>query len=235
MTNSGQWCPATLIIKPCFHIGGTSPSSHLGAMSAEISVRCTLTDHEQVLETVKFPPGIYRGFDFVADLQKSHDVRCHCATRIHRVYKVERRQFAVYDSEEEEEELPIETSLIDPFDFMSEHFPTQPYKVIVNILCDAAPPLSPISSPSSNSAGSNLKRSRSSQNDSSSNCEHKQKRARTRPFSPISLTSSSRRASNSFDRLEPPYPSFDFSDSLTQPDIAFIDKTQCLLELPDRF
>ncbi|KAJ6507421.1 hypothetical protein C8R47DRAFT_1239438 [Mycena vitilis] len=101
-------------------------------MSDEIRVLCNISGHDQRLENIKFRPGIYRGYEFIFDLQSSHDAYCTCEARIDRVYKVE-REFPAELNEEPEEEI----SLIGQYDSMLEHFPRQPYKRLVNITCDA--------------------------------------------------------------------------------------------------
>ncbi|KAJ6594614.1 hypothetical protein B0H19DRAFT_1247275 [Mycena capillaripes] len=203
-------------------------------MVDEIRVLCALTDHEEVLETIKFRPGVYYGYEFLRDLQKSHDTRCGCGTRIQRMYKVERDSPPEWD-DEPEEILATEISLIGQSDSMLEHFPPHPYKIMVNLMCDAAPPLSPISSSPTSSTGS--KRTRSWSADSTSDGGNEQKRAKTRSPSPLSLISSSRKHSldPSITRLELPYTRFDFPYSCSRPEIAFADKTHFILGLPARF
>ncbi|KAJ6507406.1 hypothetical protein C8R47DRAFT_93174 [Mycena vitilis] len=202
-------------------------------MNDEISVRCTLAAHPDIRRTINLSTSAYRGHEFIADLQVTHDKDCSCDLRIERLYKVEREFPADWDEEGERDSV-TETSLIDESDPMLAHFPKHPHKVLLNFTCEAAPPLSPISSGSTCSTGS--KRSRTSlSDDSSSDSGSRQKRAKTRSLSPTALISSSRKYGLSINRRELPHTSFDFPSSVTSPEVAFVDKTYCILGLPARF
>ncbi|KAJ7673043.1 hypothetical protein DFH06DRAFT_1292840 [Mycena polygramma] len=200
-------------------------------MSDEICVLCNLPGHDQRLENIKFRPGVYRGYEFITDLQSSHDAYCNCDTRIEKVYKVERDFPSQWDEEPEEETSPIGQD-----DSMLEHFPRDPFKIMINIVCDTAPPLSPILSDSASSTSS--KRSRASLSDESSGGSgNERKRAKTRSISPFSAISSSRKQSLDLStcHLKIPSTGFEFPDSLKDPSTAFVDKTQYILELPAKF
>ncbi|KAJ6567683.1 hypothetical protein DFH09DRAFT_1314202 [Mycena vulgaris] len=58
-------------------------------MDFQFTVVCALASHGDFFETVEIYPEIYRGFNLALDIQKSHDARCHCATHIGNIYKVE--------------------------------------------------------------------------------------------------------------------------------------------------
>ncbi|KAJ7633477.1 hypothetical protein DFH06DRAFT_1479697 [Mycena polygramma] len=103
-------------------------------MSDEIRVLCNLPGHDQRLENLKFRPGVYRGYEFIANLQSSHDAYCTCDARIEKVYKVERDFPTEWDEEPEEQ-----TSHIGQYDSMLEHFPRDPFKIMINIVCDTDP------------------------------------------------------------------------------------------------
>ncbi|KAJ6499524.1 hypothetical protein C8R47DRAFT_292300 [Mycena vitilis] len=196
-------------------------------MIEQIHLLCTIAGHPERHETIGFRSGVYRGYEFIADLQSAHDAYCHCDARIERVYKVE-KEFPPEWDEEKPQVLETETSVVDESDSMHAHFPWPPRKTLVSILCDAAPPLSPISSDPTSSIGS--KRSRQSfSDDSSDRSGSEQKRPRTRSPSPIP---SSRK--HSFD-LSLPHGRFDFPSSLMSPQVAFVDKTQLIAGLPARF
>ncbi|KAJ6507409.1 hypothetical protein C8R47DRAFT_93196 [Mycena vitilis] len=202
-------------------------------MINEICVLCNLPGHDQRLEKLKFRPGVYRGYEFITDLQSSHDAYCDCDTRIEKVYKVERDFPTQWDDAPQEQ-----TSPIGQYDSMLEHFPRDPFKIMVNLVCDTAPPLSPLLSDSASSTSS--KRSRASLSDeSNAGGGNERKRAKTRSISPFSTISGSGPRKHSMDlstgHLKLPSTGFDFPRSLKDPSTAFVDKTQYILELPARY
>ncbi|KAJ7673044.1 hypothetical protein DFH06DRAFT_1467457, partial [Mycena polygramma] len=160
--------------------------------------------------------------------------RYECEWRNGRVYKVERAFPSELDEHPEEE-----ISLIGQCDSMFEHFPRNPYRRMVRIMCDAPPPLLPIYSGSTGS-----KRPRQSLNESSGGRGDERKRAKTSFFDELSNPTT-----HSLDRstvpcrqtlvfqvhLKLPSTRVDFPYFLENPSIAFIDKTHCIHELPARY
>ncbi|KAJ7673041.1 hypothetical protein DFH06DRAFT_1123793 [Mycena polygramma] len=143
--------------------------------------------------------------------------------RIQRLYKVE----SDFPSNIwHEDVLETENSLIDESDPLYSLFPQHPYKKLVKIICEAAPPLSPISNHIVHSTGA--KRPRPLWSEESGGIERK--RAKTCCSSSVP---SSRK--HSLDRRRLPHIGFDFASSVTSPEVAYVDKTYCILGLPARF
>ncbi|KAJ7116806.1 hypothetical protein C8R43DRAFT_1038160 [Mycena crocata] len=217
-------------------------------MTSLVSVVCALTDHD-VFETVQFPVHVYRGFNLITDIQKSHDAHCRCATHIGSIYHFEQDHSVgpLLTTDELKERFGAE---IRPYAFLDDHFPQQPAKGIVNIGCEtysAAPsasssPSSPLSSSSGSSSGS--KRSWDwSDEESTSDSEQDKKRARThsssRSASPLPLSEKLSRSSSSshFNSNHIMFPSYgyNFSYRSNEPGILWLDKSESILKLPSTF
>ncbi|KAJ7141326.1 hypothetical protein C8R44DRAFT_866960 [Mycena epipterygia] len=96
-------------------------------------------------------------------------------------------------------------------------------------LSDAEPTASPPSTPSTGSTRSKRACLSSDEEDPNSDSEPDQKRART------SSITSSRRPYLNDDHLRLPRIGDDFVDFFDRPGTAFVDKTECILQLPDKF
>ncbi|KAJ6617553.1 hypothetical protein B0H10DRAFT_2218491 [Mycena sp. CBHHK59/15] len=257
-------------------------------MTTDISLLCAVSSHVKIIQRIRFASADedYRVFDLISDVQKFHDRRCNCTAVIEGVWKVEfkfsenlGKQLAQFSPDEYSE------MRVDDLDLVSTHFPFQPAKEVVSIVCGtvvslsptssssissglggdididvkardfmlqpvkdsdnlgmvcdsalpspphgiathATTPSSPISSTSSSSAG--LKRSwfEDSEDESSSDSEFDQKRARTQSLS----------SSSDFDnRARLPWHSFNFFTARVPFRVAFVDKTRFILQLPGRY
>ncbi|KAF7357795.1 AAA-ATPase-like domain-containing protein [Mycena venus] len=120
---------------------------------------------------------------------------------------------------------PIDAGLLAQADSNAKHSSSRPY--------------TPSTGSSPSSTGSNLsKRSWTWSYDEASNSESEPdlKRVNRRSTSPISVAPSSGRLSlASSDHLRLPRERDDFLDFLDRPETTFVDKTQCILDLPDKF
>ncbi|KAJ7658966.1 hypothetical protein B0H17DRAFT_1337615 [Mycena rosella] len=125
-------------------------------------------------------------------IQNSYDARCHCATRIGNIYRVERKcsEHDIGTILKKAEPFGDRFGVkIAPLDFLADHFPMQPSREFINVVCDIDFPSSPVSS---SSGRSSIKRACDwSDEESSSDDEHNKKRAKTRSLSPISLNTGS--------------------------------------------
>ncbi|KAJ7455361.1 hypothetical protein B0H11DRAFT_253374 [Mycena galericulata] len=217
--------------------------------SSEISVLCTVTGHANVFETVTFNSDAdFCGQDLVAVVQRCHNDRCDCTTILQDVWKVE-MHYSVdmgLDITRGKLERNPDASVIEPLDSLSEHFPTQPNLDLVNIVCEAVLPPSPSSSSPSFSTSS--KRSWSSNDDQTNEPAPKRGKTRSSSPSPSSLSRSElngpaqqrgkmplSQGDSENTHLVLPSSHCRFREFRTRSELAFVDKTDSILHLSDRY
>ncbi|KAJ7353521.1 hypothetical protein DFH08DRAFT_987991 [Mycena albidolilacea] len=202
-------------------------------MDSGFPLSCALADHDDIFETTSISY-ISHGFNLARSIQELHDARCRCGTLIGSVYTVEPDFSAKHGLSFKKEELRGESfSEIGAWDFVRDHFPRRPPTGIVSIVCytgkDLPNPdrfLRPEGSP-------NSKRALDDEQSSSSDDSKKDtKRQKADSLSPISCDSESDSVA-SLPRLPNAY--YNYRHMRRDPGYAWIDKSQTILRLPDRF
>ncbi|KAJ7030434.1 hypothetical protein C8F04DRAFT_1113659 [Mycena alexandri] len=199
----------------------------------EISVLCAIAGHANIFESVSFTAADrYSGQDLVAEVQSRHNEQCDCATVVQDAWKVKLEysdDLGLHITRDKLEKDPA-TSFIEPSDFLSKHFPTQPDMELVSIICEGVLP------PSPSSASFSSKRSWTV-SDASCDSEPSPKRSKTQSRSPGSERLP-RRDSYPVDTY-PMLPSgvYNFANFRTDTTVAFVDKTQSVIHLskPHRY
>ncbi|KAJ7653293.1 hypothetical protein DFH06DRAFT_530917 [Mycena polygramma] len=123
-------------------------------MANNLRLVCGVAGHERIIQRIELPSGDYHASNLLSDMQKFHDTKCSCATRVETAWKVEMRfaddiarkllDFSVWADSERDPR--VERIAIGAEDMISDYFPSQPNEVgILHIVCVPSGPSSPTS------------------------------------------------------------------------------------------
>ncbi|KAJ6475760.1 hypothetical protein C8R47DRAFT_1220591 [Mycena vitilis] len=112
---------------------------------------CGVAGHERIIQRIVLPSKAYHASDLLFDMQKFHDTKCACGTRIETVWKVEMRfaddlarkllDFSV--CADAERQPRVGRVAIGAGDLIANYFPSQPNELgILHIVCVSSGPSS---------------------------------------------------------------------------------------------